>query len=317
MLAFTRPLIILLSCSSLAFAMRQTRQAADPQSSPATEVSYVDQGWTPEIRQAFHFATQGSELIPYYWFLNLKEPDGVTLFKDDLQQFRVLYDNVTPDPSNLNPDHLPIGFVRKEETRSYGKGIYERHWLGLTCAACHTGAIIPPQEAALPDPKMVIIDGAPADADMGSFLLKLGAAVQATNSDPALLQAFARNVLQAGDGSSMTDIKTRFKAYAAQLNTLIRLYVPQSPAGPGRLDCFGAIFNRACVYDIGSSQSPPASLNAPVDFPFIWYTDRQNKIQWVGEIPNKSWIDRLGRNAGEVTGVFAQYGETTSLFPDF
>ena len=35
----------------------------------AAEVVYLDQHWTPELREQFYFTPQGSRLMPYDWFL--------------------------------------------------------------------------------------------------------------------------------------------------------------------------------------------------------------------------------------------------------
>lgn len=37
---------------------------------------YVDQGWTANERQRFNYTTQGSQLIPYHWFLALETVSG-------------------------------------------------------------------------------------------------------------------------------------------------------------------------------------------------------------------------------------------------
>jgi hypothetical protein len=276
-----------------------------------TAESYLNQGWDNKTREEFHYGSQGSELVPYYWFLNLVEPDGMTLLKNDLDKFGVLDDQVTPDPSHLNPDNLPIGFVQQQETQQLG-GIMERHWLGLTCAACHTGSIIPKDGSNATKSGLIIIDGAPANVDMGAFLSTLNDSVQATNTNQTWLDTLAQKVLAKHDGSSIADIETRFHAYAKELQAQIPLYVTPTSHDPGRLDCIGAIFNRICVYDVRSNQNPPAPLTAPVNFPFVWYSDRQSQIQWFGGVPNTNWLDRFSRNTGEVTGVFAQTMVTPS-----
>ncbi len=301
-------LIFLLSSTPFGMAMlaspgQVTKGTGSPV--PQSSVKFLPQGWSSGTSERFHYAPQGSELVPYYWFLNLTEPDGVTLLKNDLRQFGVLYDNWTPGVKNHNPDYLPIGFARQEESRTLG-GITEKHWLGFTCAACHTGALIPKPSSNASKQGRIIIDGAPAKFDVATFLTKLQASIQATNDDPARLRALAEKAFKAGDGKSVAEIEARFQNYTRQMNKIFPLYLPPNPSGPGRLDCFGAIINRVCVYDIKSPQAPPAKLDAPVDFPFIWYTDRQDQIQWFGQLPNTTWLDRLARNAGEVSGVFAQ-----------
>jgi mono/diheme cytochrome c family protein len=299
MQAFCKGLIVLASSTPFGMALLAGPKQDDQ------PVTFLPQGWSRGTSERFHYAPQGSELVPYYWFLNLMEPDGETLLKDNLKQYGVLYDNPSPGIKHHNPDGLPIGFARQDESRTLG-GITEKHWLGFTCAACHTGALVPKAGSNPVKQGPIIIDGAPAKFDAASFLTKLQASVQATDSDPLRLHTLAEKAFAAGDGNSVEEIEVRFHNYTRQLNKIMPLYLPTTPSGPGRLDCFGAIINRVCVFDIKSDQPSPAKLDAPVDFPFIWYTDRQSQIQWFGELPNSNWFDRLARNAGEVSGVFAQ-----------
>lgn len=97
------------------------------------KTSFEYQGWSPQVAQAFHYQTQGSELVPYYWFLKLREPNGVKVV-DDLPSTGVLYDDPTVDNALLNPDHLPIGFVKQEENYTYkdslGKDTISEHNTG-------------------------------------------------------------------------------------------------------------------------------------------------------------------------------------------
>lgn len=310
---YGKGLFFLLSSSTFAGAMFVSLSSAQTGDSSVTTGTFLSQGWSSSTREAFHYAPQGSELVPYYWFINLMDPDGTTLFKDNLSQFGVLYDNPSPGIKHHNPDYLPIGFAHQIEDHTY-RGITEKHWLGLTCAACHTGAMIPKPGSNSKKQGTIIIDGAPARFDVAAFLTKLQIAVQRTNDDPEKLRTLAEKALSAGDGKTVEEIETRFHNYTRQLNEILPLYLPKIPSGPGRLDCFGAIINRVCVYDIESTQKPPAKLDAPVDFPFIWYTDRQDNIQWFGQLPNSNWLDRLSRNAGEVSGVFAQVRVTPDGF---
>ncbi len=267
---------------------------------------YLYQGWGKVVRQEFHYGPQGSDLIPYDWFLNILETGSETvLFKDDLQKFGVIYDTTAEDPEGLNPDHLPIGFAKHSETRAFGN-FQEKKWMGLTCAACHTGAIVPKEGTGARIQGTIIVDGAPSGADFARFIASLRDAVQATAGNSERLKKFAQRVASMPNESSAPQVASNFKIYAAHMQNIFQLYIPGKSGGPGRLDCIGAIVNRV-AYDIQSSQIRPANLSAPVNFPFLWYSDRQSKIQWNGTVGNGNWILRLSRNVGEVTGVFAQY----------
>ena len=88
----------------------------------------------------FYHMAQGSELLPYAWFLALEQPrftiTGAPLFKDDsyLQGFGFIPDSAYEQ----NPDALPVGFARDDRFVDPYTG-QKNVVLGITCAACHTG----------------------------------------------------------------------------------------------------------------------------------------------------------------------------------
>ena len=53
---------------------------------------------------------------------------------------------------------------------------------------------------------------------------------------------------------------------------------------------------------------------APVSYPFIWDTPQHDRVQWNGSVENKG-AGALGRNVGEVLGVFGSLELNTSLLP--
>ena len=103
----------------------------DPLGESVTSVVYLDQGWSPSDSLRFYFTSQGSQIIPYDWFLALEQPDSSTPFRDNRNILRFRY--LPQLPGMKNPDGLPVGFVADEGS--------DRRWLGLTCAACHTAEI--------------------------------------------------------------------------------------------------------------------------------------------------------------------------------
>ncbi|MGH1588496.1 di-heme-cytochrome C peroxidase [Methylobacterium phyllosphaerae] len=64
------------------------------------------------------------------------------------------------------------------------------------------------------------------------------------------------------------------------------------------------IFNRATGIDLHEPGNV-AEPNAPVSYPFLWDTSWHDRVQWNGSAPNGLAVERLGRNVGEVLGVFA------------
>ena len=44
-----------------------------------------------------------------------------------------------------------------------------------------------------------------------------------------------------------------------------------------------------------------------MSYPFLWNASRQDKTQWNGAVDNGLFVHALGRNTGEVFGVFADF----------
>jgi hypothetical protein len=91
--------------------------------------------------------------------------------------------------------------------------------------------------------------------------------------------------------------------------------LPTPPWGPARSDGLGLNFNRITGLDIGP---PPTYVirenirraTAPVRYPFLWNSPVQDKTEWAGFTDNGNDILALGRNMGEVFGVFAVFHPT-------
>src|SRR4051812_30214814 len=101
-----------------------------PTRGTAADVIYLDQGWSTEVREKVYRTSQGSELMPYAWFLALEQPYSEKLILDDkyISSFGYLPEAKSPS----NPDGLPIGFTKNPNKLG-------EMWMGLSCAACHAG----------------------------------------------------------------------------------------------------------------------------------------------------------------------------------
>src|SRR4051812_36754139 len=51
----------------------------DPLGEPVKKVVYLDQNWSPGESLRFYSTPQGSQLLPYQWFLNLEQADSTAL----------------------------------------------------------------------------------------------------------------------------------------------------------------------------------------------------------------------------------------------
>jgi hypothetical protein len=257
-------------------------------------LTYAAQGWSTADRETFYATSQGSRLMPYAWFKALKRADVDEPFAaDKLLRYGYLAHDVSP----ANPEGLPIGFVVDGPIAS-GE-------LGLTCAACHTGQLEYAQGGVV---HALRIDGAPAKTDAQQFLADLLAASRATLSESARFDAFAKAVLGPGyTAAKAAQVKDGFGKWVAQFGEFTDISLPAaSPWGPGRLDAFGMIFNRVAAGDLGIRDNYKVA-DAPVRYPFLWNASRQDRTQWNGGIHNGLYIQALGRNTGEVLGVFADF----------
>ena len=136
----------------------------DPFGEVVTNVVYLEQNWTADESLRFYFTPQGSQIVPYNWFLALEQPDSTTPFRDNQNILKYRY--LAQNPGPHNPDGLPVGFV-------LGKGT-GRNWLGMTCAACHTAEVRYGTTAYR-------VDGGPTGGDVQAFLTDL---TRCTATDP-------------------------------------------------------------------------------------------------------------------------------------
>ena len=250
------------------------------QPAPASEVPDLAQGWTPDLRHAFSYTPQGSRLAPYAWMQALETPDGTGRFLDSrhFESFGYLPGEAGP----LNPDDLPIGFVK--DTASPGP---EGPWLGLTCAACHTGEFTY-------QGTRVRVDGGASLADFQGLVAALGGAFDATLADPARFERFAARV-----GVAPAELRGPVEAYAAQLR---RKLAVNADAGalrtrpPRRLRAHPQRGRRGGARHSRERPAPGRSgeLSRSCGRP-----RHQKYVQWNGVAANP-----VARNTGEVLGVF-------------
>jgi hypothetical protein len=344
----------------------------------ATRIVYLDdktltwvnkddagQGWAPKDSLWFDNVTQGSDLLPYDFFLAVERPDG-KLFRTDANMNRYRY--LVRKKTFNNPDALPVGIVKDN--------YQHRDFIGFTCAACHTGQINYKGVG-------IRVDGAPAMADMDTFLDDLSNDINATSeakTNPALHARFIKRVLDRGTYTSEAQIDADLKTYSLRLATYRVINKSHTQYGYARLDAFGRIYNQVLTYVmttddlqtgvnelIGKGQITQADLDAcgftavlkdlntqegqghilngtdrdrllesvaklafgpdgkpsisglikvlhfrdemfnapdaPVSYPFLWDIPQHDYVQWNG-IASNSGLGPIGRNTGEVIGVF-------------
>jgi hypothetical protein len=258
------------------------------------EPFWPDQGWTPEVRRAYHHQSQGTATlpIPSTWFLALERPvgagDGLFSDPDYLEQFGF----IRSARDAANPDGLPIGFTRTvaDDPRNPGRPRIDR--IGFTCAACHTGRIDYGETS-------ILVDGGPALINLGEFRKQLGEALKKALV-PTVFRRFANRVL--GDDHTRAQRETLRRALVkvVVLGLIALIETPRVGAveeGFGRLDALNRIGNQVFGVGMGIHQNIEP-ITAPVAFPHIWDAPWFDWVQY-----NASIRQPMVRNAGEAMGV--------------
>ncbi|MEK6736945.1 MAG: di-heme-cytochrome C peroxidase [Pseudomonadota bacterium] len=202
-----------------------------------TTVKYLDQGWDSADSLWFYTTTQGSNLMPYDFFLALEQTGKTELFKSDehMNAYRYLPQKATFS----NPDALPVGWVKD----SY-KG---REYVGLTCAACHTGQVNYKGVG-------IRIDGGPASADMEEIMKGIAVALQYTRDNEEARRRFVKNVLARGNYKSETEVLDDLAKYEQRITSYTIVNRSPTPYGYARLDAFGRIYNRVLEHLISEKE---------------------------------------------------------------
>jgi len=242
----------------------------------------LEQGWSVRSWEQTAYTSMGSRLLPRSWFVVLERADGKGYFRDDanLAGFGFL-----PQAANdFNADGLPIGLAV-----SHGG---DDSYVGLTCAACHTG------ELRYGGRRLRIAGGA-GMIDISAFEDALLQSLQSTAANETKFARFAASV-----GNNTVELRDDLDRHIKRLARRTRINRVDVPYGPGRMDAFGQIFNAVSAefLDLPANFHTP---DAPVSIPSLWNTPRMSRVQWNGSSPNSS-IAPLVQN---VTTALAVYGD--------
>lgn len=277
---------------------------------PPAHLAQLDQGWSQDLRTAFHHTAQGTRLTRYEWFLAVEQPcfslfSACEKFADARYLSRFGFLPSDKDPK-LNPDGLPVGFAKQDDFYDPIRNETYRV-VGLTCAACHTGELHYNDTA-------VRIEGGPAMIAVSEFQKALGLAMVFTKYFPGRYGRFEKTVL--GENASQADrdaLKAKFEAALAagqaELKASGEANIVERSAGFARTDALTRIGNQVFGVDMKNPRNLK-SPNAAVRFPQIWDASWLNWVQY-----NSSISDPLVRNIGEALGVRASaklYGDDAS-----
>lgn len=234
------------------------------------ETIFLHQGWDHKTRQQISYTSFGSRFIPYHWFIALEQADQEKLFRDN--QYMASLGFITVSPDEFNPDGLPVGLVRDQDKKN---GDY----IGLTCAACHTGQVSI-------NGRRIRIDGGQALIDFTRFEQSIVAALDATLHDPEKFSRFSAQVLEGEKSGSTELLKAQLQTRINKLQQHFVVNKTDVPYGKGRLDAFGQIFNAIAVEALHAPENVYAP-DAPTSYPVLWDASHLDVVQWNGSAPNK------------------------------
>lgn len=287
-------LVVFAICAAVVaiFTLRNSLEV--PEIERPKEIAWLSQNWTEDQRRRYYHAAQGSELLPYAWFLALEQPrfaiKGAPPFRENsyLQGFGFIPDSAYQQ----NPDGLPVGFARDDRFVDPYTG-QKNVVLGITCAACHTGEL-------LFGDKAIRIDAGPSLIDLQKFTEALGLGVSWTYYDPLRFRRFARRVL--GPNYSHPDqvlLRRALKYYLDTSYTEFKAnrHLFPTPEGYGRTDALARIGNFVFGTELNNNKNLVVG-DGPVNFPPIWDASWMDWVQYNGSIRQP-----MGRNVGEALGV--------------
>ncbi len=288
-------LLVVFAVSAAMVAMFTINNSLEvPKIERPKEVAWLAQNWTEEERHRYYHTAQGSELLPYAWFLALEQPrftvTGALPLREDsyLEGFGFI-----PDSSfDHNPDGLPVGLVRDDRFVDPYTG-QKNVVLGITCAACHTGELFYGGKA-------IRIDAGPSLINLQKFTEAIGLAVTWTYFDPLRFQRFANRVL--GPNHSYADRVRLRRALRYYLDTSFTEFKATrhlfpTPEGYGRTDALARIGNFVFGTELNNNKNLVIG-DGPVNFPPIWDASWMDWVQYNGSIQQP-----MGRNVGEALGV--------------
>ena len=258
---------------------------------------HLQQGWSADTIDRWHFISQGTPLIPYEWFLALEQPGQTALIRspENLQKLGFL---VEPAGQN-NLDGLAVGLYKLPVNFDDPKHkCWKGNWLGLGCAGCHTGQVNYRGQ-------QIRIEGGPAHINIDGFVDQIKKSIGGILQNPQAGASFLGRVT-----APALDVQKGLACFADIFRDEMAFYSNKdlgTPAGFGRLDAHGIGLNQLLAVPLKENENyaPPT---APVRYPALWDTPRFNWVLYNGSIRQP-----LARNVIEALGVQAPIQHDTML----
>lgn len=273
MMKILASLLMLISFSANVYSATQTNNE-----------KWLDQGWSKDERQYWHYLSLGQALAPISWFQALERGSSDTPFLDKqyLQSLGFQFE----EKNSYNPLNLPIGFAVAPKNSPVNG------YLGMSCSACHTGQISYKG-------KTVRFDGGSTNFDISNLLGDFFKSLAITFNDEIKWSGFVKRV-QKIENITEPDLRAKVEkslkdiAWATQAtNNAPGVSVEN---GPGRADALNRIGN----YIFGQRLLVSTNYhknNSPANYPPLWDIWKFNWVHY-----NASFSQPMARNILQVLG---------------
>ena len=252
--------------------------------SASNEGKWLEQGWSNEERQYWHYLSLGQAIAPVSWFQSLDRGQTEVPFLDKgyLLSLGFQFEEKTPN----NPFGLPIGFaVAPRESPVKGH-------VGLTCPACHTGQISFKGN-------VVRFDGGSANFDITNFLGEFYRSLAITAKDKSRWDKFVTRVQKIEDISELElrkKVEKSLQDIAWANQATANAPGKYTEPGPGRADALNRIGN----YIFGQRLLVASNYlkgDSPANYPPLWDIWKFNWVHY-----NSSFSQPMARNILQVLG---------------
>jgi hypothetical protein len=267
----------------------------------------LNQGWSEREIQFYYHASEGTNLAPLEFFLNLPDPGKVgSRFVDKLSNF---YGFVPAEKSVLNPLGLPVGLAVDERPSGNGDRIY----IGITCSACHTRQLTYSRVDSSGHATSWIIPvyGGPSLIDMPRFKRDLYDAFFALLEKEELIKVFGQRLLgRAPDAGEIAALRDEIKEFtgpvAVTRSILLESKVPPADFGPGNLNALtqGYYNNLGLIgwltkkghLEPRTNALPGPRFEGADNYPPVWFATGDTWAQWFVEIHHpgpRNWVQSV------------------------
>jgi RoxA-like, cytochrome c-like len=283
------------------------RESAAPAPARPPQIVQLNQGWSEREARFYNHATEGTNLAPLEFVLNL--PDARKPGSRFVDTLASEYGFIPSGKSPLNPHGLPVGFAIDERPTSFG----DRAYVGITCSACHTRQLTYSRVDATGHTATWImpIHGGPALVDFQRFTRDLYSAFFALLDNDKLAQEFAQGVLArsptANDlGALRQEIREFTEPVGATRAILSELKIPAAAFGPGNLNALSqgnynnlgliAFLTKKGFVPPTNEPRPTPRLDGGANLPPMWFAHADTWAQWFAEIHHpgpRNWVQSV------------------------